>query len=291
MKGLKLYTMRTKFALITLLLMLTFSLSAQKNSVTTLNVASFNIRMDTENDKLNAWPHRKDIVNGLIRFHDFDVFGTQEGFFHQLTDIVDGGGYSYVGGGRDDGESAGEHSAIFYKNDRFLVLDNGDFWFSETPDVPGKGWDATCCNRISSWAKFKDINSGKEFFVFNVHYDHEGQEARRQSSFLLMQKIREIADGYPVVATGDFNAVPNSEPIQIIIEDGFLNDSFDVTVQPPYGPVGTFSAFNLNAKMENRIDYVWVTKDIMVNRYGVLTDVQYGHFPSDHFPVMVNISF
>ncbi len=283
--------MKSRIVLIGFLLMMAIAMSAQNSNVTNLNVASFNIRMDTENDNLDAWPHRKDMVNGLIRFHDFDIFGIQEGFIHQINDMLEPGGYSYVGAGRDDGESAGEHSAILYKNDRFLVLDNGDFWFSETPDVPGKGWDATCCNRICSWAKFKDINSGKEFFVFNVHYDHQGVEARRQSSHLLMSKIKEIANGYPAMTTGDFNATPDSEPIQIILNDGLLNDSYDVTVQPPYGTVGTFSSFRLDAKMQNRIDYVWVTKDIMVNKYGVLNDVQYGHFPSDHFPVMVNVSF
>jgi endonuclease/exonuclease/phosphatase family metal-dependent hydrolase len=283
--------MRTKIFCTAFLLLIVITVSAQKNSMTTLNVASFNIRMDTPNDSLDSWKHRKDMVNGLIRFHDFDVFGIQEGFHHQIMDILEPGGYDYVGVGRDDGEDAGEHSAIIFKKGKLLVLDKGDFWLSETPDVPGKGWDATCCNRICSWAKFKDIDSGKEFFLFNVHYDHQGEEARRQSSYLLLNKIREIADGYPVIATGDFNAVPDSEPIQIIMKDGLLSDSYDVTIQPPYGTTGTFSSFRLNSPMQNRIDYVWITKDIIVNKYGVLNDVQYGHFPSDHFPVLVNVSF
>lgn len=283
--------MRTKILMSAFLLLSVLTVSAQKNSMTDLNVASFNIRMDTPNDSLDSWKHRKDMVNGLIRFHDFDVFGIQEGFYHQIIDILEPGGYDYVGVGRDDGEDAGEHSAIIYKKNRLLVIDNGDFWLSETPELPGKGWDATCCNRICSWAKFKDIESGKEFYFFNVHYDHQGEEARRESSYLLLNKIKEIANGYPVITTGDFNAVPESEPIQIIKKDGLLKDSYNVTLQPPYGTTGTFSSFRLNSPMQNRIDYIWVSRDIMVNKYGVLNDVHYGHFPSDHFPVMVNVSF
>lgn len=282
--------MKIKIFFICLFTTACITLLAQ-NNVTTLNVASYNIRMDTPRDSLDAWEHRKENVNGLIRFHDFDIFGIQEGFIHQITDILKPGGYSYVGAGRDDGKDAGEHSAIIFKNERFLILDNGDFWLSETPDVPGKGWDVTCCNRICSWAKFKDINSGKEFYFFNVHYDHQGKEARKQSSILLTNKIKEIAGNYPVIVTGDFNAVPDSEPIEIILKDGLLKDSYDITIQPPYGTVGTSNSFNLNAGMQNRIDYIWVTKNIMVNKYGVLNDVHYGHFPSDHFPVMVNLSF
>ena len=281
--------MRTTIIWISLILLSVTSLSSQSRNNVSLNIATFNIRMDTPNDSLNAWKHRRDMVNGLIRFHDFDIFGTQEGFHHQIKDILAPGGYDYVGVGREDGKDAGEHSAIIFRKERFLVLDKGDFWFSETPDVPGKGWDATCCNRICSWAKFKDIISGKEFYFFNVHFDHQGVEARRQSSLLLLKKIREIAGSYPVITTGDFNATPDSEPIQIIFKDGLLKDSFTASLQSPYGTVGTYNSFNLKAPMQNRIDYIWVTRDIMVKKYGVLNDVHQGRFPSDHFPVMVEV--
>lgn len=281
---------------IAFLIVATISCSSAKQQVvstkkTTLNIASFNLRMDTKNDGDDAWPHRKEMVKGLVRFHDFDIFGTQEGFKHQLDGILELGNYAYVGAGRDDGKDAGEHSAIIYKKNRFDVLENGDFWFSETPETPGKGWDATCCNRICSWAKFKEKESGKEFYVFNVHYDHQGKIARKNSSILLLERIKQITGNFPVFATGDFNATPDDEPMQIIENDGKLVDSYHATIQPPYGTTGTFNSFRLDAPMKNRIDYVWVTNDITVNKYGVLNDMQYGHFPSDHFPVMINASF
>ena len=92
-------------------------------------MATFNLRMDTEKDGVNAWPNRKEMVKGLIRFHDFDIFGTQEGFKHMLDGVAELEGYAYIGAGRDDGEDAGEHSAIFYKTGRFDLLDKGNFWF------------------------------------------------------------------------------------------------------------------------------------------------------------------
>ncbi|MPM69940.1 hypothetical protein SDC9_116888 [bioreactor metagenome] len=257
----------------------------------TMNIATYNIRMDTEADSLDAWQHRKEMVKGLVRFHDFDIFGTQEAFKHQLDDILELENYAYVGVGRDNGKDAGEHSAIVYRKDRFDVLKNGDFWFAENPDVPGKGWDATCCNRICSWAKFKDKKTGKEFFVFNSHFDHQGREARKNSSLLLLKKIEEIAGKDIVFCTGDFNATPDDEPIQILMNDGRLKDSFRVSACPPYGTEGTFNSFRLDFPMRDRIDYIWVSEGVKVNKYGVLNDVQYGHFPSDHFPVMINVTF
>ena len=263
-----------------------------KDAKCRMQVATFNLRMDTPYDSLDAWPNRKEMVKSLVRFHDFDIFGTQEGFKHQLDGILELGNYAYIGAGRDDGQEAGEHSAIFYKKERFEVLEKGDFWFSETPDVPGKGWDATCCNRICSWGKFKDLESGKVFYFFNSHYDHQGVVARRESSKLLLKKIKEIAGEKAIVfATGDFNAVPTDEPITILAADGLLKDSYEMTQEPPYGTVGTFSSFHLDAPMKNRIDYVWVTDGIEVEKYGVLNEQQYGHFPSDHFPVMLKVVF
>lgn len=264
---------------------------SQSPTTHTMNIATFNIRMDTDRDSLDAWPHRKEMVKGLVRFHDFDIFGTQEGFKHQLDGILELGNYACIGGGRDDGKDAGEHSAIIYKKDRFDVLEKGDFWFSENPDLPGKGWDATCCNRICSWAKFKDNLSGTVFFVFNSHYDHQGKEARKNSSLLLLKKVKEIAGDTVVFCTGDFNATPDDEPVQILKNDGSLKDSYEVSEQPPYGTEGTFNAFRSDSPMKGRIDYIWVSDGVRVNRYGVLTDMQYGRFPSDHFPVMVNVTF
>lgn len=257
-----------------------------------LNIATFNLRMDTPKDSANAWPNRKEMVKGLIRFHDFDIFGTQEGFKHMLDGVAELEGYAYIGVGRDNGEEAGEHSAIFYKTGRFELLDKGNFWFSETPDVPGKGWDATCCNRICSWGKFRDRESGKLFYFFNSHYDHQGKVARRESSKLLLARIRQIAGpDATVIATGDFNALPTDEPIVTLASDGLLSDAYTLSEQPPYGTEGTHNSFRLDAEMKGRIDYIWVTKGVEVKKYGVLNDMQYGRFPSDHFPVMIQAAF
>ncbi|MCF2487946.1 endonuclease/exonuclease/phosphatase family protein [Dyadobacter sp. CY347] len=271
------------FAL-SLMFALSQSTFAQKN---TINVASYNLRYNTANDGVNAWPNRKENVKGLIRFHEFDIFGVQEALIGQLKDVAELTEFTFYGKGRDDGKEGGEHSAIFYKKDRFKALQSGDFWLSETPDKPGKGWDATCCNRIASWVKFQDLLSKKEFYFFNVHFDHQGVEARRQSGHLMVKKISEIAGKSTVILTGDFNSTPETEQIKTI--QGLLSDSHEVTKQPPYGPEGTFNSFKFDAPMDKRIDYIFVSKNINVLKYGVLTDAKEQRYPSDHQPVLVKI--
>lgn len=252
-----------------------------------IRVATYNVRLGRANDGVNNWVNRKDKVNELIQYHDFDIMGTQEGFKDQLDDILRLKDYGYTGGGRDDGKDAGEHSAIFYKKSRFKLLSSGDFWYSETPDTPGKGWDARCCNRICSWAKFRDNATKKEFFVFNSHFDHEGVEARRNSGILLVRKMKEIAGKLPVISMGDFNSTPETEQIRHL--SSHYNDAFSASVQKPYGPVGTFNAFKYDAPLNDRIDYIFVSDNIRVLKYATLTDSYHQKFPSDHLPVVADL--
>ncbi|MFD2932725.1 endonuclease/exonuclease/phosphatase family protein [Spirosoma flavum] len=258
---------------------------AQKSEPIT--VATYNIRYQNKSDGPNAWENRKENVKALIRYHEFDLFGTQEGLREQLNDIAELNEYAFFGAGRDDGKEAGEHSAIFYKKDRFKVLQSGNFWLSETPDKPGKGWDATCCNRICSWVKLNDLKTKKEFYFFSVHFDHQGVEARRQSGKLMVEKIKEIAKNVPVILVGDFNSTPETEQIQSI--QGLLKDSRTVTAMPPYGPEGTFNSFKFDAPMDKRIDYIFVSKQFNVLKYGVLTDAKEQRYPSDHQPVEIKV--
>ncbi len=256
-----------------------------------LKIATFNLRMDTPSDGENAWFPRNHMLNDLIRFYGFDLFGTQEGFTHQLNDILRLSDYRFIGVGRDDGKDAGEHCAIFYRSDRFKVLDQGDFWLSEHPEKPGRGWDGTCCNRICTWGKFEDLKNHKQFYFFNVHYEYEGDVARRESSNLMISRIKSIAGNQPVFLTGDFNAFPTEEPIRILNDSGFLNDSYKITKEAPFGPVCTYHGYDSTIKTEERLDYIWVTDSIQIDKYGVLTNTLYGHTPSDHFPVMVVAEF
>ena len=252
-------------------------------------VASYNIRMDTSIDSLNAWAYRKDAVKALVQYHDFDLFGTQEGFHHQLKGICELPAYTYTGSGRDDGKDAGEHSAIFYKKDLFTVLESGDFWLRENPSEPGKGWDATCCNRICSWAKFKDNCNGAEFYFFNVHFDHQGVVAREESGKLMIQKIKEIAKDMPVICTGDFNSTPETGQIKGL--SAFLHDAYTTSETPPYGPTDTFNSRFTYPLKEGRIDYIFASNQFKVKKFGILTDTRENtvYFPSDHLPIVADV--
>lgn len=249
-----------------------------------LTVATFNIRYANQSDTGNLWIDRAPVVANLIRFHDFDVFGIQEGLIQQLNDISNAlPEYARYGLGRDDGKDVGEHSAIYYRKDKFKLLNKGDFWLSENPDKPGKGWDATCCNRICSWVYLQDLQTQKTFYMFNVHFDHQGVIARRESGKLMLKKIKTIAKNEPVVLTGDLNGDHNSEWYKTIANSDILTDVY-TNVKYPYHNNSSSNGFRTPRGMKV-IDHIFMSKHFSAKKWGILTDTYFGKFPSDHFPV------
>jgi endonuclease/exonuclease/phosphatase family metal-dependent hydrolase len=250
----------------------------------TLNIATFNIRYDNPMDGVNAWPNRREWVRDLIDYHEFDIVGIQEALAHQI-DFLGEKRLAFVGVGRDDGKRAGEFSAILYDRKRFERLADGTFWLSPTPDVPSRGWDANL-NRICTWARLRDrANRGREFFVFNTHFDHQGEEARRQSADLILRRIPGIAGKKPFVLIGDFNSKPETPQIQRL--SSALRNARTVTERKPYGPFGTANGFDIKRPLDTHIDYIFVSPQVRVLKYAVLPDNWELRYPSDHLPVAI----
>lgn len=262
-----------------------------------MRVMSFNIRFDNPADGPDAWPNRKDFVASMFRFHKNDLVGTQEGLINQLRELDEMlPEYDWVGVGRDDGKENGEFCAIYYKTERYDLIEDGTFWLSETPDVPGSmGWD-TAITRIVTWARLYDKINERRFIVFNTHYDHRGEEARRNSSKLILQKVDELRNGDPVIVMGDLNAVENQEPYLILADpergpvrvelfDGFYHSRYG-----HHGPTTTWNGFR-EIIPDRRIDYIFVDPNFSVIHHGILADIRDGHFPSDHLPVVADIEF
>ena len=261
----------------------------------TINVMTFNIRYSTASDSLNAWSFRKDKVSSQILFHEAHIVGVQEALHGQVMDLQnDLPGFKFVGVGRTDGKQDGEYSALFYNSKRFHLIASETFWLSEQPAVPGsKSWDAAI-TRIVTWAKLKDLETKNTFFVFNTHFDHIGKVARRESARLLLNKIDIIAGKALVIVTGDFNAKPADEPVQVLVDNTNalrLTNAKLVTQQPHYGPTGTFNAFGAKEISDEPIDYIFIKNGFSVIKHATLSQTWQGRFSSDHFPVFATLSY
>ena len=300
-----------------LLLSLLFAAFAVSQLSAQMLVGSYNIRLKVSSDSVkgNVWGKRCQVMCDQLNFMSPDIFGTQEVLHVQLLDMLDRlDSYDYIGVGRDDGNTGGEYAAIFYKTDRLRLLDYGNFWLNETPDRPGLGWDAACI-RICTWGKFagQTATDDEAFYFFNLHMDHVGVVARREAAKLIVSKVREIAQGAPVIVTGDFNVDQKDEIYSIFTQSGLLKDSY-LASRIRFAENGTFNSFDTDLYTDSRIDHIFVSPSISVDAYGILTnsywtpdkdsaEMMKGHDapqeidfsryvrrqPSDHYPVFVRL--
>ena len=268
------------------ILLLFFLLTAFACNAQEIRVMSYNIRFDNPGDSINAWPNRKEKVFQLLKKYDPDVIGVQEALKHQLDDIITAlPGYAYIGVGRDDGKTKGEYSAILYKKGKFSALDQNTYWLSETPDVPGsKNWDAAI-TRIVTWGKFRELTSKKDFLLINTHFDHIGTEARRNSARIIKERLKTTAE-LPVVVTGDFNCTREDPPYSVMTSDNGLRLIDPAPPEPP----GTYCNFGVNSMVCNPIDYIFHSGQWLSREYKVISDHDGKNYPSDHLPVMVELT-
>lgn len=263
-------------------LLLISTLNAQE-----LSVMTYNIKLDYPKEGENSWTNRKPFMVNQIKFYEPDVLGVQEAMPNQMNDLNKLlSDYNYVGVGRDDGKNKGEYSAIFYKKEDYKIIKQSTFWLSETPERVSMGWDAVC-NRVCTYALFKNKKTKQKFWVFNTHFDHVGKKARKKSAELIVQKITKLnSKNLPVVLMGDFNMEPNHDSIRFI--NKHLEDSKTIA-DIDFGPTGTFNGFHFDKPVTRRIDYIFVSPEIKVNKYAVLSDSKDCKYPSDHLPVLAEI--
>jgi endonuclease/exonuclease/phosphatase family metal-dependent hydrolase len=244
-----------------------------------------------------SWEVRRDMQVDLIRKHNPDVIGTQEGLKAQIDFLMDQlPEYVVIGEGRKGGDDD-EHMAIFFRRDRFRLREMGSFQLSKTPKIIGSGPDNN--PRMVTWARLAIINrpadgeadpypmdyrghweNTQELYVFNTHLANgKGMElARLNSARLIAERIRaldrfgEWTRPRPVFLMGDFNSRPGSDVYRALVGD---KDSDDPGVMKDSVEGG------------NRIDWVLSRGNVEVRSYEVVDDNVDGVYPSDHKPIQV----
>lgn len=288
------------------------------DTVPVMNIGSFNIRQHTPADSGavgNEWSKRKFPIAQIIKTHNFDIFGIQEDHLVELgglKPLLDD--YNSVGFPNFESDDSGSFNSVFYKKDRYEVLDSGMFFLAEDETQPMIGWGKANYIRSCTWALLKHKFSGKKIWIFNTHPDYAGGNVERKSANLLLTKIKEIAGtNSRTLLMGDMNfqykeedgqKYYNSVGYKVFDESDFLKDSYNVAetkLKDQYTP--TFNHFNHS---EKKYDFIFVTDSVSVLEYDVLLDKykkigdeffitdQYEEendlkFASDHYPVVIKI--
>ena len=278
--------MRLKFFLITVLILPVMFCDAKPAQLPKITVMSYNIRMGSADDGTNSWQFRYPATAMMIEDRMPDVLGIQEAMSYQIRFIEENlRNYKFIGVGREDGKSKGEHIGIFYNKKTVSLVKWGTFWFSETPDKPSKGWDAAC-PRSSTWAVLTSKVSGKKFLFISTHLDHAGAVARQKSAALMMSRIQELnPDGLPVVLVGDFNA-EYTHPALSPVTDSMKNAR---KIAAETDSAGTYHGWGKDSQVIDHIFYTGFRSCLEFET--VVKPYADRKFISDHYPVEAVLVF
>ena len=271
-----------------------FAITGCQNQVKDLKVISFNIRFDNPGDGVNAWPNRVHLVEAFLIEESPDIIGLQEALYHQVKELETMlPGYSWVGSGRKDGLKEGEFTPIFFNASVFELSEQGQFWLSETPEVIGSIGPGAILPRIATWAKLVSKPSGDTLYVFNTHYSHVSDEARRLGAEIMSEKMKQIAGEAPLILMGDFNIEYLSTTYDLVsqyfLDNNKLDNILELQKLTPC-PINTYNGFSAN-NPGSLIDFIFVNDQFCVIDYRV-RKLQTGEvYISDHWPISVLIEF
>ena len=275
--------MKRIFQILSVLLIITIGThtpaQGKKTSESNIRFCTYNIQGDLPNDGINSWKFRKDSLCKIIRQHNFDIVCMQEVLANQLEDIEKATGYAFVG-------IRGLYNPIFYKADRFELLHNEMFWLSDSMEPFSKGWDGKY-DRYCTWAKFRDTEDCRTFFVFNTHLDHVGETAKLEGARLICRKVKEMAAEEAVFITGDMNSTPETAPIAAFNKE--FSNSRDIAREKS-GPAGTAHSYG-KLYPPSQIDYIFVNEPVSVTKAVTITKMSDPVYMSDHYPIVITAYF
>lgn len=251
-----------------------------------LRAMSFNVRLPVAADGENRWEARRDVLVETIRRERPDIIGTQELFGSQGDAIVEKlPEYRWFGRGRRGGGADDEHMGVFYRADAYTVIESGDFWLSDTPEVVGSISWGNLYPRMVTWALFESRRTGARFYVFNTHFPYRDEDAaaRTRCARALLARIEALPKDVPVVLTGDFNTGDDSDAYALLT--AAMADAWRAAPRRR-GPEGTFHGFS--GTPQRRIDWILV-RGLETRAVETVTTHRGARYPSDHFPVVAEL--
>ena len=249
---------------------------------------TYNLRYASDTPP-NSWPERLPVAVAMLRELKPDVMGVQEALWRQVCDLETAlPHYGWIGLGRDGG-SRGEFMAVYFKQDRLQPLAFDHFWLSDTPAVIASTTWGNTNRRMVTWVLFQDKKTGKRFYYWNTHFDHQIQKAREKSAQLVMDRIGQLTDRLPIVLVGDFNAAHDSNPVYgMLVNPRGFTDTW-VSAEERGKEFGTFHGYRAPQPDGKRIDWILSRGSVKALRSQIVTYNQNGQYPSDHFPVVADI--
>ena len=259
-----------------------------------LRLATYNVHYILMNENegrwsVGDWERRKGPLDAAFKAIDADIIAFQEmeSFAGDDDDSINltrhwllENNPDYAAAAIGDWRTFPSTQPIFYRHDRFEVIDQGWFFYSETPDVIYSRTFDGSYPAFTSWVQFNDRLDGVIFRVVNVHFDYASSENRRRSNELVAKRVGPwVAAGETVFLTGDLNARLGSA----------LHETLEA-LGLDFVPVrGATYHFNLGLNLFGAIDHIGHTSDAELVDAPIVVRDKFGDvWPTDHYPLVAD---
>ena len=272
------------------------ALSLKENRI---RLATYNMLFNLYDHNLeeqHRWLQRLPLIVEMINEMKPDIIGVQELYSDQLADLMPyiDGVYNFYSKPCEDGELNG----IFYRKDRFEVIESKVVYMTETPEVPS--------SETLTMLQLKDQKTGSIFAVFNTHLAFSKIEKRDFQARFIADYVEPYAKQMPVILTGDLNTFPNrpdlsrlpfydGDYIHRLLTKFSLHDAKERSMIGHLGPIGTFTnaaddgtPFKGTGTPGIFLDHIYVSGGINVLLHAVQPGTINSQFPSDHMPVLID---
>ena len=231
---------------------------------------------------------REEIMVPILLSYDPDSIGVQEtlGWVVPLDNLLEDyarAGYTGQGVREPRGWYSGNY--IYYKKDKYKLIDDGVIWLNDLPDVIDENY------RTCSWAILEDKETGFRYVHMNTHlFPTDSKINATEMPVVRDAMARFIMLGLPVFTTGDFNASQGSDNYLIMMNNELIHDSKLIAEESMN--MGTYHGMRVqNLEGKNPIDYCFVSHEYMtVHKYEVVSTYVDGKFASDHNGVFVHVT-
>ena len=254
-----------------------------------MRIMTFNLRFENDRDGENSWLNRRDLVVQIVKKYTPSLLGTQEGTSSQLVYLQENLPDYRIHAPNRLLDATCQYPTLFYRPDRFQLLEGSEFWLSKTPSVHrSKDWDSAF-PRMMSYALLEDLSVCRRLWAIVTHLDHIGVEARLEQARIIANWVQQQAE--PIILMGDFNTGPDSLVHELLAtgETGLrdtwqaLSKAENVQSMTHHGFVGT--------PQKGRIDWVLLSRHFVVRDAAIIRDQFDGRYPSDHFPYAAQVEW
>lgn len=260
----------------------------------TLRIATYNVHyiilgQQTGPWSVGDWERRKGPLDQAFKAVNADVIGFQEmesfgrgsgGQVNLTLDWLLDRNPDYAAAAVGDPAVFPSTQPILYRPERLELLDQGWFFFSDTPDVIYSRTFNGSYPAFTSWAQFKDKDTQAVFRVVNIHTDFGSRSNRIQSVNLVAERITPwIAADETLFVIGDLNARLGDTVVNILADTGLS-----------FAPVsGSTYHFNRGLNLFGAIDHIGsIGAAALAGSPVVLRQKFAGEWPTDHYPVIAD---